>query len=436
MSGCATPSSGDDGAAETGDDGGETTTEDAPSDGTDTAGTTAASGTDTGDSSGSSDSETNAADTESGGDETTTGTPVGSESSGDAAGFCGDGVVDPDEACDDAGASQNCTEQCTFAPGATVWETELEDSRVRELATDGELLWMVGEANGLPVARVLDAATGDLLHTIDLPDVDLAPDVTVDADGRAFAIGYTGFPFSGEGRVWRLEPDGTIAWTHVFAPPASPEFPPVPTTLAANADRITVLGFGFTAGYEQLDSDGAVLVSGTTPASSSFTVAATALPDGSVAAIGEFGIGSLIVTIGSSGQAGLLANVSRQGGRGLAPVGELVYAMGYDDDETWITPATGSEDEPAILPLDSPAGIVADPDGMIDAFGLVPGTLDFLVLEIDPDTFEPEWSATFPNPTDSVGLGGIAIDDEGRVFIGGHTADGESSVARVVSLAG
>ncbi|MGH1344211.1 MAG: DUF4215 domain-containing protein [Nannocystales bacterium] len=171
--------------------------------------------------------------TMTGADETSTGdaeSGEGSETSGSVA-FCGDGVVQDPEQCDDANAvaADGCESDCSFSPQALVWEHYL-DAGLTESARD------------------LALSAADELYMV--------------------GVSYDGGPAI-ESLLWNLQPeDGALLWTESFTADTGPA--DAAQSVDARAGEVAISGAVEVDGtrYEsvrQYSSTGDLQWSGLTP---------------------------------------------------------------------------------------------------------------------------------------------------------------------------
>lgn len=202
------------------------------------------------------------------GSASTTGGGGGSTGGGVAEG-CGDGVVDPDEGCDDGNRvdGDGCSAACV-ATDFVVWEDEVSgttdgndiaatiavdlDGNVVAVGTVRDTVYppYYGSTSG-PWVRKYGAA-GDVLWTTRPGIGGTARDVAILPDGRIFIVGFAGPPPGSSGDtafVLCLSVDGDLLWSDVFL--VDEEHWMARARRAAVVDGTRVL----VAGYERTDTD-------------------------------------------------------------------------------------------------------------------------------------------------------------------------------------
>jgi cysteine-rich repeat protein len=229
-----------------------------------------------------------------------------------SAGVCGDGVLDPGEACDDANdqPGDGCELDCTATPGLLLWSTMVDgaggdDAALAVAVTQGSAVLVAGTqelttsedvwlatfaADGIP--------TGD--STFDYGEDEVGTSVVVTPSGVAYVAGLQ----SSQDRALLLRVDGSALGDVGGAPEDIVPFSAVASPTAEGFVLVTNGGgFGeITATVRRYSSEAAVLADLPQPADVFIGAAARATDGGTILGGGSFGD----MGMGSTGWVGAL----------------------------------------------------------------------------------------------------------------------------------
>jgi cysteine-rich repeat protein len=320
------------------------------------------------------------------------GDPQGDSSTGEPPDPCGNGVMDPGEACDDANEidGDGCNADC-FTSGQVEWMQTFDSSPTAQDVVQGlavgasGLTAIVGEAGYLTSQRFTAVYAADGTPGFQLVETGGPEDVAILDDDAIVLAGSS----AGQLLVRRISAGGDVVWEV-----SDPETP------------------GATARSVVLDEAGEILVGGESPVGGMIWRF-----DGRGAQLGAFAIAETLGVVDVRPTATTLL-VAGQTSENTNP---FAAELGTDGAQIWwhernSPPATE----------DVAASIGVDAAGYVTALYFLP---DQMIPVIN--RFEPGGAIVYQElqPFPDVAIGNVLVDPDGDLFIGGYRYDAAVEIA-------